>query len=72
MRDRPNGVTRNLEKQIIELSKLMGSDMRIISPTNGSTGDERHDIIKGRGFNVRVHGMSYQRYSMSYDILFTN
>ena len=71
MRDRPNGMTRNLKKQIIELSKLMGSDMRINSPTNGSTGDERHDVIKGRGLNVRVHGLSYQRYSRSNDILFT-
>ena len=29
MRDRPNTVTRNLEKQIVELKKLMRSDMRI-------------------------------------------
>ena len=37
MRDRPNGMTRNLEKQIIELSKLMGGDLRISTPSNGST-----------------------------------
>ena len=40
VRDRPNTMTINTEKQIVELSKLMGSDMRISTPTNGSTGDE--------------------------------
>ena len=78
MRDRPNGMTRNLEKQIIELSKLMGSDTRISTPTNGSTDNERHDVIKKRDFSVWVHGLMYQRYSnsrgdssKSNDILFT-
>ena len=65
MRDRPNGMTRNLEKQIIELSKLIGCDMRISTPTNGSTSDERHNVIKRRGFCVWVHGLLYQRYSKS-------
>ena len=45
MRDRANGVTRNPEKHIIELSKLMGSDTRISTPTNESTSDERHNVI---------------------------
>ena len=40
MRDRLNRMTRNLEKQIVELNKLMGSDTRISTPTNGSTSDE--------------------------------
>ena len=78
MRDRPNTMTRNLEKQIVELSKLMRSDMRISTPTIRSTGDERHDVIKGRGLSIRVHWLPYQRYtksrghySRSNDILFT-
>ena len=78
MRDRPNGMTRNLEKQIVELSKLMGCDTRISTPTNGSTSDERHDVIKRRGLNVWVHNLLYQRYTKSRghynksnDILFT-
>ena len=78
MRDKPNGVTRNLKKQITELSKLMGSDTRISTPTNGSTGDERHDVIKRMGLSVRVHRLPYQRYTKSKghyrrsnDILFT-
>jgi len=62
VRDRPYTMTRNPKKQIIELDKLMRSDTRISTPTNGSTGNERHDIIKGRGLNVRVHGLLYQRY----------
>ena len=67
MRDRPNGMTRNLEKQIVELSKLMGCDTRISTPTNGSTSDERHDVIKRRGLNVWVHNLLYQRYTKSRD-----
>ena len=57
MRDRPNGMTRNPEKQIIELNKLMRSDMRISTPTNGSTSDKRHDVIKRRGLSVRYTGL---------------
>ena len=77
MRDRPNGMTRNPEKQIIELNKLMRSDTRISTPTNGSTSDKRHDVIKRRGLSVKVHRLIYQRYtksrghySWSNDILF--
>ena len=78
MRDRLNGMTKNPGKQVIELSKLMGCDTRINTPTNGSIGDERHDVIKRRGLGVRVHGLLYRRYtksrghySKSNDILFT-
>ena len=52
IRDRPNGMKTNLEKQIIELSKLMGCDTRISTPTNGSIGDEKYDVIKRRGLSV--------------------
>ena len=48
MRNRPDAVTRNPKEQIIELSKLMSGDTRISTPTNGSIGDERHDVIKVR------------------------
>ena len=65
MRDRPNGMKRNLEKQIIELSKLMGCDTRISTQTNGSVGGEKHDVIKRRGLSVWVHGLLYQRYTKS-------
>ena len=50
---------------MVELSKLMGCDIRISTPTNGSTSDVRHDVIKRRGLNVRVHGLPYQRYTKS-------
>ena len=76
--DRPYKMTKNPKKQIVELTKLIRSDTRISTPTNGSTGDERHDVIKGTGLNVKVHGLPYQRYtksrghySRSNDILFT-
>ena len=65
MRDRPNTMTRNPKKQIVKLNKLMRSDTRISTLTNGSTGDERHDVIEWRGLSVRVHGLPYQRYTKS-------
>ena len=40
MRYRPYNMTRNPEKQIIEFGKLMRSNMRISTPTNGSSNDE--------------------------------
>ena len=40
MRYRPNAMTRNPKKQLIELNKLVRGDTRINTPTNGSTGDE--------------------------------
>ena len=79
IRDRLNIMTINPEKQIVELNKLMRSDTRISTPTNGSTSDERHNVIKRRGFCVWVHGLLYQRYTKSRghynksnDILFTS
>ena len=54
MRDAPKRMTSNPEKQIIELSKLMSSDTRIGTPSNGSTGDVRHNLIKGRDLGVRI------------------
>ena len=65
MRDRANRMTRNPEKQVIELSKLMGGDTRISTPTIGSTGEIRHNVIKRRGLRIRVHRLSYQRYTKS-------
>ena len=40
VRDGLDRMTRNLKKQIIELSKLMRGDTRISTPLNGSTSDE--------------------------------
>ena len=78
MRAMPNGMTRNPKKQKIELSKLMSSDMRIRTPSNGSTNDMRHNLIKGRDLGVRIDWLLYQRYTKSSghyrrsnDILFT-
>ena len=78
VRDRPNRMTRNPEKQVIELRKLMGGDTRISTPTNGGTGETRHNVIKRRVLRIRIHRLSYQRYTKSRghywrsnDILFT-
>ena len=58
-------MTRNLEKKIIELSKLMRGDTRISTSLNGSTSDVRHNVIKKRGLSVWVHELLYQRYTKS-------
>ena len=78
MRYMPNAMTGYPKKQIIELSKLMKGDLRINPPTNGSTSNERHDVIKVKRLCVRVHKLLYQRYTKSRchylksnDILFT-
>ena len=63
MRYRPYNMTRNPEKQIIEFGKLMRSNMRISTPTNGSSNDEWHNVIKGRDLCVRVQELLYQRYT---------
>ena len=78
MRNRPNTMTRYLKKQVIELSKLRKDNPRISTPTNGSTGNEWHNIINMRRLYVRIHWLLYQRYTKSKchylrgnDILFT-
>ena len=66
------------KKQIIELSKLMSSDTRIGTPSNGSTNNVRHDLIKGRVLSVWTNRLLYLMYTKSSghyrrsnDILFT-
>ena len=39
MRDGPDGMTRNPEKIIMNLGKLMGGNPRISTPLNGRTGE---------------------------------
>jgi len=40
MRDRPNGMARNLEKEIMSLGQLVRGDSRIRTPLDRSTGDK--------------------------------
>ena len=65
VRDGPNRMTRNPEKQIMNLSKFMGGNMRISTPLNGNTGEIWHNVIKRRGLIIRVGWLSYQRYLKS-------
>ena len=65
MRNRPNTMTRNPKEQIIELNKLMCGNLRISTPTNGSTSNKRHNVINERNLYVRVHRLLYQRYTKS-------
>ena len=65
LRDRPDAMTRNPKKQIIELSKLMSGNPRISTLTNGSTSKKRHNVVNGRKICVRIHRLLYQRYIKS-------
>ena len=65
MRDGPKGMTSNLEKQIVELCKLMSSDTRIGTLSNGSTNNVRHDLIKWKVLIIRIDRLLYQRYTKS-------
>ena len=58
-------MTSNSAEQIVELSKLISSDTRIRTPSNGSTGNVRHDFIKGRVLIIRIDRLLYQRYTKS-------
>ena len=64
-KNRPNTMTRNPKEQIIELNKLMCGNLRISTPTNGSTSNKRHNVINERNLYVRVHRLLYQRYTKS-------
>ena len=65
VRDGPDKMTRNPEKQVMNLSKLMGSDARINTPLNGSNDKIWYNVIKRRGLRIRVDWLSYQRYPKS-------
>ena len=62
VRDGPDRMTRNLEKKIMNLGKLMGGNQRISNPLNGSTSEISHNFIKRRGLIIKVYWLSYQRY----------
>ena len=65
VRDGPDRMTRNPEKQIMNLGKLMKGNPRISTPLNESTSEISHNVIKRRGFIIRVDWLSYQRYPKS-------
>ena len=67
VRDRLKRMTSNSEKQIVELCKLMSSNTRIKTPSNGSTGNVRHDLIKKKVLIIRIDRLLYQRYTKSKD-----
>ena len=78
VRDGPNGMIRNSEKQVINLDQLMRGNPRISTPLNGSTSEIWHNVINRRGIIIRVHRLLHLRhpksrghYWRSNDILFT-
>ena len=48
MRDGLDGMTRNLEKDIMSLNQLVRGDLRIRTPLDRCTSNKWHNFIKGR------------------------
>ena len=78
MRDGPNRMARNPEKEIMNLSQLMRGDLRIRTPLDRSPSKISHDVIKRRRLIVRIDRMLDQRhlksrghYRRSNSVLFT-
>ena len=78
VRDGPDRMARNPEKQVMNLDQLMRSDPRISAPLNGNTSQTWHNVIKWRWLVIKVHRLLYLRhlkskghYRRSNDILFT-
>ena len=65
VRDGPNRMARNSEKQIINLGQHMRSDPRISTPLNGSTSQIWHNVIEWRRLIIRIYRMLYLRHPKS-------
>ena len=57
MRDGPNRMARNPEKEIMNLSQLVRGDLRIRTPLDRSPSKISHDVIKRRRLIVRINRM---------------
>ena len=78
MRDGPNRMVRNLEKQIMNLGQLVRGDPRIRTPLDRRSSKIWHNVIKWRRLIIRIgemldlrHPKSRGHYRRSNDILFT-
>ena len=78
MRDGPDRMVRNLEKEIVNLGQLVKSDSRISTPLDRRPSKIWHDVIKGRRLIVRIdrmldlrHPKSRGHYRRSNGVLFT-
>ena len=78
VKDGPDRVARNPEKEIMNLGQLMRSAPRISTPLNGSTSQIWHNVIEWRRLIIWIDRMLYLRhpksrghYRRSNGILFT-
>ena len=78
MRDGPDRMARNLEKQIMNPSQLVRGDSRIKTPLDRRSNKIWQNVIEGRRLIIRIEGMldlghpkSRGHYQRSNDILFT-
>ena len=78
IRDGPNRMTRNQEKEIVNLSQLVRADPRIRTLLDRSPSKIWHDVINGRRLIVRInkmldlrHPKSRGHYCRSNGVLFT-
>ena len=65
VKDGLDGMTRNPEKQVMNLGQPMRGNPRISTPLNESIGEIWHNVIKRRGLIIRVHRLRYLRYPKS-------
>ena len=65
MRDGPDGMARNPEKEIMSLSQLVRGDLRIRTPLDRSTSNKWHNVIKGRRLIIWIDRMLNQWYPKS-------
>ena len=65
VKDGPDGMTRNPEKQIMNLDQLMRGNSRISTPLNGSTSEIWFNVIKWRALIIKVRRMLYLRHPKS-------
>ena len=72
MRNRIYIMTCYPKENIVQLGKLISCYPRICTPTNSFTTQERHDIINGRYFGVRICRLLYNGYIKSFSYYFSS
>ena len=67
VRDAPDRMERNSEKEILNLCQIVRGDLRIRTPLDRRTSKIWHNVIKWRGLIIRIDRLTYQRYLKSRD-----
>ena len=65
VRDGPDRMARNPEKEIMDLDQLMKGDPSIKTPLNRRPSKIWHNVIKWRGLIIMIDTLTYRRYPKS-------